>query len=397
MTLGSQASFAPLSTGVWQGQYKNMKVVFIDVYNRIPIASGGDWWNFQLCTDLARNNNVSTFYTFEKGSREGYQPEDISFATSFLTSRIDWSRLSMWLEILRPDKLWDREQIRDITADVVVTLVYGYHIAAYIAKKNKAPIILVMQNVEWQYVKSMGSLWYLPIRTLENWILSRVDAVITISQPDYDYAVKHTHRERVFYIPPKPDVNIFNPHGPRHEFGRDRLNVLFYGSLDRQQNQAALTFIKNELIPAFAQQRLNGAFKVHVFGSGKIPNGLLSGTDINFVGAVSDPGFYIRGADVIIVPIRNASGLKLRMIESLACGKPIVATPEAVEGLPAEVRGMIYVADTADCFVETLKGIRAGTLPNKANPPVVLRHMQGDSIDEVVNHALKKTPKVPQS
>jgi glycosyltransferase involved in cell wall biosynthesis len=163
--------------------------------------------------------------------------------------------------------------------------------------------------------------------------------------------------------------------------------------LDRQQNKAALTFIKNELIPAFAQQRLDGAIKVHVFGSGKIPNGLLSGTDINFVGAVSDPGLYIRGADVIIVPIRNASGLKLRMIESLACGKPVVATPEAVEGLPPELRAMIYVADTADGFVETLKGIRAGTLPNKANPSVVLRHMQGDSIDEVVNHALKKTPK----
>jgi hypothetical protein len=58
-----------------------MKIAFIDIYKRLPISSGGDWWTFQLLTDLARNNSVNMFYTSEKSSEEGYLPKEISFDT----------------------------------------------------------------------------------------------------------------------------------------------------------------------------------------------------------------------------------------------------------------------------------------------------------------------------
>ncbi len=366
-----------------------MKIAFIDIYNRIPITRGGDWWMFQLFSDLARNNNVSTFYTAEKRSEAGYEPEDISFDTRFLQSKVTWSRFSTWLDIVKPDFLWDKAEIRDIEADCVFTLVYGYHIADYIARKNDAPLVLAMQNVEWQYVKSMGSLTYLPFRVFENWVLNRVDAVITISPRDYDYAVEHASR-RVFYIPPKPDPNVFNPDGARHDYGSDDFNIVFYGSFDTHHNVAALAFIVDELLPALERERSNGAFKVHVFGSGKPPDDLLSRAKIDFIGAVNDPGLYIRGADAIIIPIKNASGIKLRAVESLACGKPIVAMPEAVRGLPRELKAMPYVASTANEFVEALKGIRDGRLVNKTNPSAVIKSVHSDSVDDVLNYAVKK-------
>jgi glycosyltransferase involved in cell wall biosynthesis len=366
-----------------------MKIAFIDIYNRIPISSGGDWWMLQLLTDLSRNNSVSAFYTSERSSEEGYLPEDISFNTCVLPSRVKWGRLSTWLEIIRPDALWDKAQIRAIEAECVFTLIYGYHIAASIASKNEAPLVLVMHNVEWEYVKSLGSLWHLPLRIFENWILKRVDAVITISPRDYDYAAKHASR-RVFCIPPQPDKHLFSPDGARYDYGSTHFNVVFYGSLDRYQNRMALSFIANELAPALAREHSNGTFKVHVFGSGKAPNDLFSGTGINFIGAVSDPGQYIRGADAIIIPIKNASGIKLRAIESLACGKPVVATPEAVQGLPEDLRAMIYEASTADEFVEALKGIRDERLGNKTNSSLLVRLMQKDSVDDVLSYVLKK-------
>ena len=369
---------------------KIMEIAFVDIYNRIPMSSGGDWWAFQLCTDLARNNNVSTFYTSEKNDVGGYQPEEVGFRTIHLDSRIDWHRRSKWLEMLRPDLLWPKTQIRDINADLVLTTVYGYHIAATISKANKAPLALVMHNVEWQYVQSLGSPWYVPLKMLENWILKRVDAVITISPPDYYYAVKHASGQGVFYVPPKPDVRVFNPDGDRYDFGSDRFNVLFYGSLDRRQNQTALSFIENELIPAFSAAHLDDVISLHVFGSGKMPPGLLSGTNIDFIGAVADPGIYIRGADVIIVPIKNPSGTKLRAIESLACGKPVVTMPEAAEGLSADLKAMVYIADTADEFVKTLNDIRLGVLANKAKPSVVLGQSLGDTMDDVLNYVLKE-------
>jgi glycosyltransferase involved in cell wall biosynthesis len=366
-----------------------MRIAFVDIYKRIPISSGGDWWTYQLLTELARNNSVRTFYTRERSAEAGYVPKNISYDTFVLSSRIKWSRVSARLEMLRPDMLWEKGELRAIEADCVFTLVYGYHIAASIARTNNAPVILVMHNVEWQYIKNSGSFWHLPIRILENWILNRVDAVITLSLQDCCYTVKHASG-RVFFIPPNPDVHVFNPHGARYDYGSDAFNVVFYGSLDRRQNQLALNFIAKELIPALAPENANGGFKVHVFGSGKVPIDAFSGTGINFVGAVSDPGPYIRGADAIIIPINNPSGVKLRAVESLACGKPVVATLEAVQGLPEDLRAMVYVARTADEFVKTLKGIREGRLANKTEPSLVSPRLQKDTVDDVLSYLLKK-------
>ena len=100
---------------------------------------------------------------------------------------------------------------------------------------------------------------------------------------------------------------------------------------------------------------------------------------------MSDPGLYIRGADAIIIPIKNASGVKLRAVESLACGKPVVATPEAVQGLPEDLRAMTYVASTADEFVDhdiallsNAKGpVRSLVLDGWVPPPIKMNHMRG--------------------
>jgi glycosyltransferase involved in cell wall biosynthesis len=366
-----------------------MRIAFVDIYKRMPISSGGDWWTHQLLADLARNNRVFRFYTCEKSSEVGYLPKDVNYETRVFPSRIEWRRVSPWLEMLRPDLLWEKAELQAIEADCVFTLVYGYHIATSIARKNDAPVVLVMHNVEWQYVKNMGSLWHLPIRILEDWILKRVDAIITLSPQDCGYAVKHASG-RVFFIPPKPDVHVFSPDGARYDYGSDAFNIVFYGSLDRSQNQLAVNFIAGELIPALAPEQAIGGFKVHVFGSGKAPTDIFSGTGINFVGAVSDPGPYIRGADAIIIPVKNPSGVKLRAVESLACGKPVVATLEAVQGLPEDLRAMIYVARTADEFAETLKGIRDGRLTNKTAPSLVWSRLQKDRVDDVLRYLKKK-------
>jgi glycosyltransferase involved in cell wall biosynthesis len=185
-------------------------------------------------------------------------------------------------------------------------------------------------------------------------------------------------------------VHVFSPEGARYDYGSDAFNVVFYGSLDRPQNQLAVNFIAKELIPALAPEHSNGEFKVHVFGSGKVPSDMFSETGINFVGAVSDPGPYIRGADAIIIPVKNPSGVKLRAVESLACGKPVVAMLEAVKGLPEELRDMIYVARTAHEFAKTLNCIREGKLTNKTDPSLVWSRLQRDRVEEVLSYLLEK-------
>ena len=79
---------------------------------------------------------------------------------------------------------------------------------------------------------------------------------------------------------------------------------------------------------------------MNIFGSGVPPISinLQNNRDINFLGTVKNPGDYVRGADVVIVPLKNSAGIKIRILESLACKKFIIASPEAIEGLPTEMQ-----------------------------------------------------------
>jgi glycosyltransferase involved in cell wall biosynthesis len=55
----------------------------------------------------------------------------------------------------------------------------------------------------------------------------------------------------------------------------------------------------------------------------------------------------MRRADVFVIPIRVGSGTRLKALEALASGLPIVATRKAVEGLGLEERGLVVLGDTA--------------------------------------------------
>ena len=51
-------------------------------------------------------------------------------------------------------------------------------------------------------------------------------------------------------------------------------------------------------------------------------------------------------------PLQRGSGVNLKMIEALASGRPVVATPVAVRGLPGDVRTHFAVCSTPEAFAQ---------------------------------------------
>jgi glycosyltransferase involved in cell wall biosynthesis len=330
-----------------------MDICFIDVYNPLPINSGGDWYRHQLLEDLSESNCVTEYYTFEIEKKEGYLPPETHFRTIHLNSQIPWYKISTVLDILKLDYLF--KDTSYVKTDIVFFSTVCYHIASRIARKSKLPLVLVMHNVEWQYLKSNRSLLWPFMKLYEHYIYTKADAIIAISPKDYDYVTKYISNDKVFLIPPKVDENIFTSNGLHYEYGKDKLNLLFYGSLDRKQNIDALKFIVNQLVPKLNERNILKQTRINIFGSGKVPEEInLNVEGINYIGAVKNPGEYVRGADVVLVPMKNIGGIKIRILESLACGKVIIATPEAIRGLPSEYNELVFLADDSDDFVETI-------------------------------------------
>jgi glycosyltransferase involved in cell wall biosynthesis len=371
-----------------------MKIAFVDVYNPIPINSGGDWYRYQLLNELGQQHYIVEYYMLDSNGKIGFRPNEIRFETEQIKSKINWAAISKELEILKPEFFINNFTLPRIDVDIVFFSTVCFHIAKRISEKDNVPLVLVMHNIEWQYMKSNKSLAYILLKPYEHYIMRKADAILSISPKDYDYVAKLIGKEKLFYIPPNVDTKIFNPSGISYNFGKDKFNLLFYGSLDREQNIQALNFIISELLPSLRNEGLMSDIRINIFGSGKIPEFIdISDPDINFLGVVNDPGMYVRGADLVLVPVKNAGGMKIRILESLACGTPVIATSEAVSGIPEFLSEFIHIANTKDDFMQIIKDFKNGKIKNISDintHNTLNSYLEGDKLEDVIKFVSQK-------
>lgn len=120
--------------------------------------------------------------------------------------------------------------------------------------------------------------------------------------------------------------------------------LFFMGKLDYQPNVEALRFLAAEVLPELERLR-PGAFRLLVTG-GPVPAGPFPPSMI-FAGRVPDIAPYLLRADVCLAPLFSGSGTRLKILEYLGAGKPVVATPKGAEGLDAESGRHLVLAEPA--------------------------------------------------
>ena len=124
--------------------------------------------------------------------------------------------------------------------------------------------------------------------------------------------------------------------------------LLFWGALDRPENADAVLWFAHTIFPA-VQRRVPGA-KLIVAGASPPPSVLaLNGPAITVTGFVADPLEYFRRCQLGIAPLRRGAGIKLKVLEYLAAGLPVVASPIGAEGIE---HPNLIVADGETAFEE---------------------------------------------
>lgn len=85
---------------------------------------------------------------------------------------------------------------------------------------------------------------------------------------------------------------------------------------------------------------------------------LITNEDIEILGRVESMAAYYESADVIIEPVFDGGGMKVKTIEALSFGKVIVSTSESLNGywekLPARMKNkLVFRCDTVNDWVES--------------------------------------------
>ena len=85
---------------------------------------------------------------------------------------------------------------------------------------------------------------------------------------------------------------------------------------------------------------------------------------VEVTGYVEDVRTYLARADVCVVPLHIARGIQNKVLEAMAMGKPLVCTPQAVEGIRAEPGKEVLTAADAGAFAGAVIGLLDD--PNRA-------------------------------
>lgn len=106
---------------------------------------------------------------------------------------------------------------------------------------------------------------------------------------------------------------------------------VLYGAWGRKENYQGLEWFL-DCVYAKIQDKV----KLVVIGGGindKIQNKLNQYSNINYLGYVDNPYFLISKAQALIAPLFSGAGVKVKVIESLALGTPVIGTDIAFEGI----------------------------------------------------------------
>jgi glycosyltransferase involved in cell wall biosynthesis len=109
-------------------------------------------------------------------------------------------------------------------------------------------------------------------------------------------------------------------------------SVVFVGGFGHPPNVEAALRLGRAIFPA-VRQHVSGATLELVGADPPAEVRVLAGHGVTVTGRVPDTQPYLEGAAVVAAPLRLGGGMRVKVLEALAAGKALVATPRAVAGL----------------------------------------------------------------
>jgi glycosyltransferase involved in cell wall biosynthesis/O-antigen/teichoic acid export membrane protein len=186
-------------------------------------------------------------------------------------------------------------------------------------------------------------------------VLHRVDAAVVYTERDARLLAAHTPRGVLSCIPFGTDfVERFTDANGRV----DGADVLFFGSFVHFPNVDAARRLKNAIFPRVRARHPRSSLYI----VGENPPSEFEAVEDGAVvvtGRVPDLEPYFARAAVVAVPLRLGSGMRVKVLEALAAGKPVVASPLSIEGLGVVDGEQLLTAETDDEFAERISLVLA--------------------------------------
>jgi glycosyltransferase involved in cell wall biosynthesis len=228
------------------------------------------------------------------------------------------------------------EECQSIPAvmDTLDVALLGVYRRAMSSRRIWAKVYYLMQ---WQFWKRYESRWF-PL----------FGKVLTVTSQDAAALNKILPNLNIYADAIAVDIE---PHSTPERDTAVRIG--FLASFGHQPNVDAALYFAESVLPLIRGRMPDAEF---VVAGGNPPFLLLDAKDkgVSCIGFVDDvPAFY-GSVDVVVAPIRYGGGIKIKVLEAMACGKPVVTTSVGAEGIAEADDGDLIIADDPSLFSEAV-------------------------------------------
>lgn len=346
-----------------------MRILMLSPIPLYPTNAGDRVRIRHLANGLAYHHAITLILPDDGYLRAGGDP---GFTAPHLRLRpTPWSPPSTWQKVQSLLGAWPYhvalryrltllQTVQQLAAAERYDLVYCHQLYTLpYARTTGVPVLWDQQNVDrlyWQHkvtayrqqpVRQLIARWNLrKIRRFEEVMLPTVAGLVAVSDADRQATQRLLNASQPCLVAPNGvDLAHYRLRDPQPAAAS--LVLGFVGSLDLDLNQDAVLTLIQKILPLVIAELPQHQLSLLIVGRHPPPwlNDLAVADPhqrINLTGTVDDVLPYLHRMDLLVLPLQSGGGTKLRVLEAMAAGVPIVGSAFALMGLAGAQSGRHY-------------------------------------------------------
>jgi sugar transferase (PEP-CTERM/EpsH1 system associated) len=215
----------------------------------------------------------------------------------------------------------------------------------------------------------MRWLWAREGRTLlayERRAAARCEVTFFVSEPEAKRFAELAPEaaDRVTWFENGVDLAHFNPaHAFASPYPATGRALVFTGHMQYRPNVDAVVWFARDVMPQLRARVPDAMFWIVGADPASAVRALAALPSVRVTGTVADTRPYLAHAAAVVCPLRIARGIQNKVLEAMAAGRPVIASPGAFEGVRAQAGRDLLVADNAESFCMAIEAVLAGDHP----------------------------------
>lgn len=211
------------------------------------------------------------------------------------------------------------------------------------SRARLANLLAIAGHQREAYCLRMEALAY---EKLETYYLKCFERIFACSRIEIEGILQRAPGANIHLLP--NTYPAVSPQRPREGDGKARF--LYLGTFGYYPNADAVIHFCKDVLPLI-RARTPVPVELDVIGSGLAGiAGSLSTPGVHLIGPVPQTTPYYADCDAAIVPLRAASGTRIKILEAFSHERAVISTTVGAEGLEVKAGDQLYIADGAEEF-----------------------------------------------